>query len=60
MDDAIIIALISIGQSRPLIERKDGWSDLVRRSSPSEGGSDTHQVRFTEMMGFAKGSTHPR
>src|SRR5882724_1962722 len=23
------------------------------------GGSDTHQLKFTKMMGFAKGSTHP-
>jgi len=30
-----------------------------RRSSQSEGGSDTHQLRFVEVMGFAKGSTHP-
>jgi len=31
---------------------------LVRRSSQSEGGSDTHQLHLREMMGFA-GSTHP-
>ena len=31
---------------------------LVRRSSQSEGGSDTHQLHLMEMMGFA-GSTHP-
>src|SRR6266550_9520115 len=27
---------------------------LVRRSSMSEGGSDTHQLHFTDMMGFAR------
>jgi len=31
---------------------------LVRRSSQSEGGSDTHQLHLKKMMGFA-GSTHP-
>jgi hypothetical protein len=54
MDDTIIIALILIDQSGA----QDGWSDPVRRSSASEDGSDTHQARFTETMGFAKGSTH--
>src|SRR6266481_9616598 len=48
-------------------------SDRVRRSSESEGGrrkaeggrrkeeggSDTHQLLFMALMGFAKGSTHP-
>ena len=32
-----------------------GWVErLVRRSSMSEGGSDTHQLHFTDMMGFAR------
>jgi hypothetical protein len=36
-----------------------GWVErLVRRSSQSEGGSDTHQLHLVEMIGFA-GSTHP-
>jgi hypothetical protein len=36
-----------------------GWVErLVRRSSQSEGGSDTHQLHLMEMMGFAS-STHP-
>jgi hypothetical protein len=34
-------------------------SDCVRRSSQSEGGSDTHQLHFTKMAGFA-GSTYLR
>src|SRR5947207_10763636 len=37
-----------------------GWVErLVRRSSQSEGGSDTHQLKLAKMMGFATGSTHP-
>ena len=28
-------------------------TDCVRRSSQSEGGSDTHQLHFLKMMGFA-------
>jgi len=31
---------------------------LVRRSSMSEGGSETHQLHLMGMMGFA-GSTDP-
>ena len=39
--------------------KRVGWMErLVRRSSTSEGGSDTHQLHLMEMMGFA-GSTHP-
>ncbi len=34
--------------------RRVGWVErLVRRSSMSEGGSDTHQLHFMDIMGFA-------
>src|SRR5579871_5848706 len=36
-----------------------GWERPVRRSSTSEGGSDTHRLKFAKMMGFTKGSIHP-
>jgi hypothetical protein len=42
-----------------LQKKRIEWAErLVRRSSQSEGGSDTHQLHLMEMMGFA-GSTHP-
>jgi hypothetical protein len=44
-------------QSR--LQRVEWVERLVRRSSKSKGGSDTHQLQFAKMMGFAKSSTHP-
>jgi hypothetical protein len=34
----------------------DGWSDLsaVARRANAEGGSDTHQLHFVEVMDFAQ------
>ena len=36
----------------------DGWSDIVHRSSTSEGGSDTHHLHFDGCDGF--GSRDPK
>ncbi len=33
--------------------RRSSMTDCVRRSSQSEGGSDTHQLHFMNMMGIA-------
>jgi hypothetical protein len=45
----------AIYQTQPV-----GWVErLVRRSSTSEGGSDTHRLRLFMSVGFANGSTHP-
>src|SRR6266481_8351351 len=36
-----------------------GGATASAEASKSEGGSDTHQLLFVALMGFAKGSTHP-
>src|SRR5712664_3429156 len=38
---------------RERLVRRSSMSDCVRRSSQSEGGSDTHQLHLMVMMGFA-------
>src|SRR6266568_7678356 len=43
----VVFAILCLGSA--VYRRSTGW---VERS-------DTHQFEFTEMMGFAKGSTHP-
>jgi hypothetical protein len=36
-----------------------GGANGSRECAPDDKLRDTHQFEFTEMMGFAKGSTHP-
>ena len=39
--------------------RRMGGANGSRECAPDDKLRDTHQFEFTEMMGFAKGSTHP-
>jgi hypothetical protein len=41
------------------VARRMGGANGSRECAPDDKLRDTHQFEFTEMMGFAKGSTHP-